>query len=61
MTCGKSGACRVYAAEKELVILEDGEKNLVENYYGKPYSLVPDKTVREGDVVRAGRLFLQGF
>ena len=41
----------VYAAEKELVILEDGEKNLVENYYGKPYSLVPDKTVREGDVL----------
>lgn len=41
----------ILAPEKELEILADGEKNLVMNYYGQSWSLTPDKTVKEGEVL----------
>lgn len=43
----------VIACEKELDLLSDGRKNLVENYFRQPFSLKPDRTVKEGDVVEA--------
>ena len=41
----------IYACEKEREILSDGKKNLVESYYGQPYCLTPDETVKEGDML----------
>ncbi|MCI8454144.1 MAG: MBL fold metallo-hydrolase [Lachnospiraceae bacterium] len=49
---------KIYACEKELPVLSDGKKNLVQSYYGRPYGLVPDETVKEGDTLSvAGLIF----
>lgn len=47
----KKWGAKIYACEKELEVLQDSSKNLVENYYREPYSLTPDVTVKEGDVI----------
>lgn len=39
----------IYACEKEIPVLSDGRKSLVEGYYREPYVITPDVTVKEGD------------
>lgn len=44
---------RIVAAEKEVEVLTDCDKNLVTNYYRTPFTLTPDVTVKEGEVFEA--------
>ncbi len=41
----------IIAAEKEVPVLADGNISLVTDFAGIPYSLAPDMTVKEGDVI----------
>lgn len=40
---------KIYSSEKEVEVLEDGEKNLMLKWYGKAFSLIPDVTLRDGE------------
>lgn len=44
---------KICACEKELEVLRDGTKNMMIRYYRKNYSLEPDMTVKDGDVIEA--------
>lgn len=37
----------IYASEKEVEVLQDGNKNLMQKWYRKPYSLTPDVTLAD--------------
>ena len=39
----------IYACEKEIDVLTDGQKSLVAGYFREPYTITPDVTVKEGD------------
>jgi len=39
----------IYACEKEIPVLSDGNKSLVAGYYRDPYVITPDIMVKEGD------------
>ena len=41
----------IYACEKEIDVLTDGQKSLVAGYFREPYTITPDVTVKEGDEV----------
>lgn len=38
---------KIYSSEKEREVLEDGNKNLMQKWYQKPYSLTPDVTLAD--------------
>ena len=38
----------IYACEKEIDVLTDGQKSLVAGYFREPYTITPDVTVKEG-------------
>lgn len=40
---------KIYSSEKEVEVLEDGEKNLMFKWYKKAFSLTPDVTLRDGE------------
>ena len=39
----------IYACEKEIDVLTDGQKSLVAGYFREPYTITLDVTVKEGD------------
>ncbi len=46
----------VYAAEKEVEILADSTKNMMESYYRQPLSLTPDVTLKDNEEFEAAGL-----
>lgn len=40
---------KIYSSDKEVEVLEDGEKNLMFKWYRKAFSLTPDVTFKDGE------------
>jgi len=51
----------IYAGEKELEVLRDGEKNMMKTYYRKPLSLEPDVTLKDNEVFGAAGITWKMF
>lgn len=47
----KEFGAKIYACEKETALLADSQMNLVSSYYRESYGLVPDETVKEGQIL----------
>ena len=47
------GDIKIYASEKELEVLRDGEKNMMMKYYRRSITLEPDVTLRDGETFEA--------
>ena len=44
---------KIYACEKKLEVLRDGEKNMMMKYYRRSITLEPDVTLRDGETFEA--------